>query len=288
VNFVTKILVVFATILSVFLSALVISFAVNADRIKEDYSAEVASKIAAQDSLKAAAFAGATELTDLKRKVDDKEREASGERTRNAEMEKQMTSLLLTNRSLQDTSDRSSALAIQLTNTNDVQTKLISALRKDADDSRTRQAETAKRNAELEKAIADLRRTFEAAENEKKLVREQLAEARSQLEALKQSGATLGTGGSNEPFVYSGPVISGKVEEVSTDAATGARLARISVGTNDNIRENMKLAIQRDTEFVGNLVILKTDLKWAIGKVDLLGRTNIDVQIGDVVRSDLK
>ena len=37
-HFVTKVLVVFATILSVFLSALVISYAVNSDRVASDYS----------------------------------------------------------------------------------------------------------------------------------------------------------------------------------------------------------------------------------------------------------
>ena len=150
-----------------------------------------------------------------------------------------------------------------------------------------KQVEIAKRNAELEKAIADLRRSYEAAENEKKLVREQLAEAKSQLDALRAGGGTLGAVKANEPFVYSGPTITGKVEEVTNDSATGAMLAKISVGSNDNIRDNMKLAIRRDNEFVGNLVILKTDLKFAIGKIDLLGRS-VAVQVGDVVQSNLQ
>lgn len=286
-HFVTKVLVVFATILSVFLSALVISYAVNSDRVASDYTNLQAQLAAVQGSQQALAIENANLLKSLN---DDKQRvstEASEANNKVRDLETRMAQLTSVQRTLQDSSDKSQALATQLATTNGTQTTLIDGLRKDADDSRTKQVEIAKRNAELEKAIADLRRSYDAAENEKKLVREQLAEAKSQLDALRSGGASLGAAKSNEPFTYSGPTITGKVEEVTKDAATGELLAKISVGTNDNVRENMKLAIRRDNEFVGNIVVLKTDLKFAICKIDLLGR-EVAVQVGDVVQSNLQ
>lgn len=286
-HFVTKVLVVFATILSVFLSALVISYAVNSDRVASDYSTLQATLASVQGQQQAKALEHSTQLASLRDESERYKREASEATNSLRALENRMVQMVSTQRSLQDAGDKAQALAGQLATTNGTQTALIEGLRKDADESRTKQVEIAKRNAELEKAIADLRRSYEAAENEKKLVREQLAEAKSQLDALRAGGGALSSAKPNEPFVYTGPTITGKVEEVTNDSSTGALLAKISIGSNDNIHDNMKLAIRRDNEFVGNLVILKTDLKFAIGKIDLLGRT-VQVQVGDTVQSNLQ
>lgn len=283
---VTKIFVIFATILSVFLSALVISFSSNAAKIADDYEAQKARAVAAEAAKAAEAIDAATQLKNEQRKADLSDRSVGELREKNRTLLTDLQLALQTQRALQDAADRNGALAEQLGSTNKAQAALIEALRKDADESRTSQVNTSKKNAELEKALADLRRSYEAAENEKKLVREQLVEAKSQLDALRSSGAAGLTGKTNEPFTYSGPNIAGKIEELSNDAASGASLARISVGSADNIRENMKLAIRRGDEFLGNLVIVKTDLRFAIGRVDLLGR-QVSLQVGDVVQTDL-
>ncbi len=283
---VTKIFVVLAAILSVFLSALVISYSVNADRITQDYVNAVARVKELEDSAATRGLAQATEVAERKAAEDRVKAEQEALRRQIGELQDRLADAIRTARTLQDGNDRVSALSAQLTATNETLTALVTKLRADADDSRKAQVDTAKRNADLEKAIADLRRTYEAAENEKRLVREQLAEARAQIEALRQGGATVGSASSNEPFVYSGPTISGRIEEISTDPATGGLIAKISVGSNDNVRENMKMAIRRENEFVGNLVVVKADLKWAIGRIDLLGRS-VEAKVGDAVQSSL-
>ncbi len=283
---VTKILVVFATIMSVFLSALVISYSVNADRIQADYTNALAAKASAEGSAATQAMALQAHIEEVKTLKGQATKEDTDKANKIRALESQIATMMGSLRALQDSSDKNSALAVQLASTNETQTSLISGLRKDADDSRTSQVTTAKQNAELEKAIADLRRTYEAAENEKKLVREQLAEAKAQIDALRQNGGGVSTSAATEPFNYTGPTISGKVEEISTEAGTGSMLAKISVGTNHNVRENMKMAIRRDNEFIANVVIVKTDLQWAIGRIDLLGRA-VTVRVGDVVQSDL-
>jgi DNA gyrase/topoisomerase IV subunit A len=287
VHFVTKVLVVFATIMSVFLSALVISYAVNSDRVASDYTALQARAASLEGGQAAKALESSTQVASLRDELDRANNEARDAKNKHRDLEARSSELMQSMRTLRDASDRAQALASQLATTNATQTALIDGLRKDADDSRTRQVEIAKRNAELEKAIADLRRSYESAENEKKLVREQLVEAKSQLDALRAGGATLSSAGTSEPFTYTGANISGRVEEVSADGSTGAILAKISVGANDNIRDNMKLAIRRNNEFVANLVIVKTDLRFAIGRVDLLGRP-VSVQVGDTVQSSLQ
>jgi len=287
VHVVTKIFVIFATILSVFLSALVISYSSNASKIADEYQAEVARRVAAESSKAAEAIDAATQLKNEQRKADLADRTVAELRESNRKLLDQFQAALQAQRELQVSSDRNGALAQQLGSTNKTQTDLIMALRSDADESRKSQIDSSRRNAELEKALADLRRSFEATENEKKLVREQLAEAKNQLDALRASGAAgLTSGKASEPFAYTGPNIAGKIEELSTDTASGSALARISVGSADNIRDNMKLAIRRGDEFIGNLVIVKTDLRFAIGRIDLLGR-QVSLQVGDTVQSDL-
>ena len=61
-----------------------------------------------------------------------------------------------------------------------------------------------------------------------------------------------------------------------------ATLVKINLGSNDRIRENQKLFVSRGKDFVANLVILKTDMRFAIAKVDTLSR-KVEVQNGDAV-----
>lgn len=285
---VTKILVVFATVLSVFLSALVISYSVNADRIRNDWKYEQGRRLAAEEGAKAEGLKNAAREQQLNDREKAIESQVSGLLKEKLDLQTQLAREIDKNRSFAEDKDKATALAAQLASTNDVNAQLIVNLRKDADESRVGQADTAKKNAELEKALADMRRSLEAAENEKRLVREQLAEVRSQIEALRAGGTSSAAGNTGgAPIAYRGTPITGRVDEVSADTNTGQTLAKISLGTNDNVKENMKLYVTRDKSFVANLVIVKTDLRWAIARVDTLGQP-VSVQVGDTVKSELQ
>ncbi|QOI99251.1 MAG: hypothetical protein HRU70_01600 [Phycisphaeraceae bacterium] len=288
-HFVTKVFVIGATVLSVFLSALVISFSVNADRIQRDYVNEQARRLSIEDARKTEALTNAAREASLREKEQSLDSRMAGLQQRVRELEAQVAQAVASGRSIQEAADKAAALATQLGNTNEVQTQLIANLRQDADGSRVAQADTARKNAELEKALADLRRSLEAADNEKRLVREQLAEARAQIDALRAGGSvgSASAGRAADPVAFRGPAITGRVEEVSTDSSTGQMLAKISLGTNDNVRENTKLFVTRDTSFIANLVVVRSDLRWAIARVDTLGQP-VSVQVGDTVKSELR
>jgi hypothetical protein len=61
-------------------------------------------------------------------------------------------------------------------------------------------------------------------------------------------------------------------------------MAVVNVGTNNQIRENMKLMIVRGGEFIANFKVTQVDMQWARGEIDYLGR-KVSVQQGDTVQS---
>jgi multidrug efflux pump subunit AcrA (membrane-fusion protein) len=96
------------------------------------------------------------------------------------------------------------------------------------------------------------------------------------------AGAVANT--ASRPFEYTGPVISGRIESVERDVASGKTLAKLSVGSNDRIAKNMILRVVRDGQFIANIVVEQTDLSFSIGAVDTLGRQT-EVRAGDVIVS---
>ena len=134
--------------------------------------------------------------------------------------------------------------------------------------------------------ISDLESQNEVLTQGVRALREQLEEARLSRESGGAMGALSGRSQS-EPFVDTGIPVTGTVESVTTDPSTGATLVKINLGSNDRIRENQKLFVSRGKDFVANLVILKTDMRFAIAKVDTLSR-KVEVQNGDAVTTRLQ
>ncbi|QYU67795.1 hypothetical protein J4558_23400 [Leptolyngbya sp. 15MV] len=142
-----------------------------------------------------------------------------------------------------------------------------------------------KREIELNDRLNDLESQRGVLEGSVRALQEQLAEARRQIEqgGVAAGQAVLGAMGSAEPFVPS-VTIRGRVTRVTTDMATGRPMATINVGSTNQVRENMKLAITRGDRFVANLVVRRVDLQWALGEVQYL-QAGSQVQEGDVAQT---
>jgi hypothetical protein len=137
--------------------------------------------------------------------------------------------------------------------------------------------------------ISDLESQNEVLTQSVRALREQLEEARLAREGGASMGVVSGASlsRSGDPFVDTGIPVTGSIETVSTDPSTGATLVKINLGSNDRIRENQKLFVSRGKDFIANLVVVKTDLRFAIAKVDALSR-KVEVQSGDAVASRLQ
>ncbi|MCC6676398.1 MAG: hypothetical protein IT436_04575 [Phycisphaerales bacterium] len=286
----TKVLVITAAVLSVFLAALTIAYSTNAERIVSQFQAERNLKVAALGALDAAKGQAGEEQArlnaqieklygDLATRTADFNRLEAGITTLQGEKAKALADY----QSLQ-------AKIAELGETAKTQANLITSYRDEVTTLRKNELTYRQQALEMDDRLSDLESQREVLEQTVRALQEQLAEARTQQETLVQGGpgAVSATGlKSAEPFVSSGPLVAGRVESVSKDAATGALLAKINLGSNDLVRENQKLFVGRGGEFVANVVVLKTDLKWSIARIDTLGRA-VEVREGDQVLSRLQ
>ncbi len=278
----TKVLVFVAAILAVFLSALTISYASNAHKITDSLANAQLEVLAARASL---AEWGTREA----RWNSEKEEAVSRFAKAAADLQVELSQLRSENANLKAGKAQAEAAResiagkiAELSELAKSQQTLLATFSGQLSAARKSELDLRSQALGLESKLSDIQSQNEVLDSTVRALREQLAEAKR----VQDGGVarTASASGSSEPFVYTGELIQGRVEQVTADPATGKTLAKINVGTNSNIRENMKLFVIRDGSFVANLIVEKTDLQWAIGRIDTLGRP-VTVGEGDLVWS---
>lgn len=280
---VTKILVVFAAVLCVLLAALTMAYSANADAIVRANRSEVDRRIAAETQSRADVAAAKDELAAASQRNADLANQVAGLEGQIRQLQGERAALTSERRSAELARDAIVNQVDQLTATNKTQAVLIENYRNEVTKLRDQELSFRRREIELNDQLSDLQSQREVLEGSVRALQEQLAEARRQIEAGGTATASSASG-SSQPFTPTFSV-SGRVTAVRTDAATGRPVATINIGSTNNVRENMKLAIVRGERFIANLVVTKTDLGWSTGFVDYLSQQGVTVQEGDVVRS---
>ncbi len=276
----TKAFVVLAAVLSIALSALVIAYAVNTDRIAADYRQ---AKLLA-DSAQARAADANTQAEAVRTRLSAENRtlttalEEKDNSIRRLEAE---IATLRTDKMRAEAARQATENQIkELGETAKTQASIIENFR--AENSTLRQNELAfrQRSLEMESRLVDLESQREVLDQRYRAIMEQFTELKRQAEGGVRTTAAAGM--VDQPFTYTGPRISGRVEEVRMEG--GRQFVRISVGTNDRVARNMKFAVIRGESFLCNLVVTQTDMRWSVGLVDTLGK-DVQVQVGDLIVS---
>lgn len=282
-HIVTKILVVAAAILCVLLAALTMAYAANADAVVRD-NARLRQEVSTANTQASGQVSRANEE---KQVVMQKNADLSNQL---AQLEGQVRQLQSERATLQTEKSRAESERDSIKNqigslgaTSDTQARLIENYRNEVSKLRDNELGWKRREIELNDRLSDLESQREVLEGSVRALQEQLAEARRQIEQGGAAAASASSG-PREPFSPTF-AITGRVTRVQTDMATGKPVATINVGSSNQIRENMKLAIVRGDKFVANIVVKRVDLQWALGEIDYLGQGGGTVQEGDVVRS---
>lgn len=268
---VTKILAVLAAVLSVAVSALTISYASSADRIVSQYETEQTRRENAELALRAAGSTYDARIVELDDQLQQSNNTINEQLAEVSRLQAENVQLRLANRDAEARRASLEANIVQLSVANDKFADIIDNYRSENGDLWDNELRYRSEKLELEDTIADLRSRNTVLDQRARALQEQLAQA--------QGGGDSSSGAL--AFEYSGPPITGSVVEVLSDV-NGRPVARIDLGSNDNIRENMKLYVSRGDNFVANLQIIETDLNTAIGAVDSLGRA-VEVRAGDRV-----
>lgn len=285
----TKVLVIFAAVLSLFLSALVIAYSVNTDRIVADRDAEIARS---QNALAGAASTATQASEERIRAQTEKDTltKALGDATAKLSELERVNADLTRGKAKAEQELQAITLKIaELGETVKTQATLLTGYRDEVSALRKNELRFREQAVQSDDRISDLESQNEVLTQSVRALREQLEEARLAREGGASMGVVSGASlsRSGDPFVDTGISVTGSIETVSTDPSTGATLVKINLGSNDRIRENQKLFVSRGKDFIANLVVVKTDLRFAIAKVDALSR-KVEVQSGDAVASRLQ
>jgi hypothetical protein len=283
VHVLTKVLVVFAAILSVALSALVIAYAVNTDRIASDYGNMQRAKLASDASLASQLAEANTIQARLNAQLLQANAEKAQQQARITSLEGERATVLADKAKAVAQAQETLNKIADLSETSKTQAKIIDSYHEEVSTLRTSENKTRVTMAELDDRINDLESQREVLEQNYRALQEQIAEAKRAQEQLLSGNKA----GSDQPFVSTGPIINGRIEAVQIDPSNKKTIAKINVGTNDRVAKNMQFAVVRGDQFLGNLVVTDPDLKWSVGIVNTLGKP-VEVREGDLVVSRLQ
>lgn len=284
----TKVFVLFASILSVLMAALAISYTVNTDRIVQDYDHAQQAKIAADNALKAERTINSQETITLNATIDQLRGELANMESSLRERESIIADLTIKERQAKASRDSIEGKLTQLTVTVQTQTELIDSYKSELAGLRGEQLRWRDDKIDIESKLSDLTNQVTVYEANERALQEQLAEAKDEIQKVRGGGPLASSSAARTtPTEIPGPLIRGTVQDVKTEAATGDTLVQISLGSNDRIRTNSRLYLNRDGRtYLADLVIIDVDLNHSIGRVKNLqpGQT---IRMGDQAWSRL-
>ena len=287
----TKILIVLLTISSFFLCAIVVTYVATADNYKDKYTAIRTER----DSFKETAAAKTEQYNQKEAEKDALENKL------NSEISKLNTEIGTLKGELKDAEDQKTtwtqrvsdmASVVETTSqTSSETTKLLM----------DRQAELTNLKSEQIKLIAQFDDTsatlleklavIQTLEKEKKQLLEEKIELQNRMDKLLQP-----TGRTPAPVVIvtpkpreiarPAPVIADKIglKGLVTAVDTKNKMASISIGTADGVKEGMKFHVTRADKFICDILIIDTDAEEAVGALELVQE---QPRPGDTVTTNL-
>ncbi len=279
---VTKFLMAFAAVLSILLSAMVIAYAANTDRILQDYGNEQAGRRSAEAALTAGAAQWNTDRANIMADLNAQKTSNQQRDGKLAELENERATLRNEHAEAQRARDSFKARVdefAEIIKTNqtiiDRYSQEVSELRRNELASRTRALET-------EERMANLLGTVEVLQANNRALAEQMVEL--------QQKVAQGAGGTNANAtliaITPNQQIIGRIESVKLDSGSGKTLVQLNVGSNGGVRDGYLFRVVRGGQWVANVVVRKTDLSFCVAEVELTSKDS-QIQIGDAVQTKL-
>jgi len=288
VHILTKVFVLIAALLSIMMAALAISYSVNADRITADYRDALAASDAAMAQLSAVKSAHGQQKAALEQDINALRDELASRDADTRRLEATNSELRIALRQAEAARESISSKIAQLGVTTETQARMIDEYKSEL--SRLHEAELSYRDEkiDLEKAISDLQSQVIVYEQVKRALQEQIQDMQIAMADTTGEGiASSGDSPRDQPVTeIPGPPVSGSIDEVLQNTASGNTLVRINLGSNDRLRENARLYIHRDDTFLGELVVQSVDLNHAVGRVAYTAN-NQQIREGDRVMTKL-
>ena len=279
----TKVFVLIAAVLSIMMASLAIAYSVNTDRVIDDYRDMQAAVDATEAELSSQRASHAQELAARSEEIASLKDELANRNEVTRRLEATTSDLRIRLRQAEAASASITSKIAQLGVTTETQARIIDEYKNEND--RLRDAELAYRDdkIDLEKSISDLESQVIVYEQVKRSLEEQIAEIQTQ---LGNGGSGVAQSGASTPIEMS-RLIQGRIDEVASDPNTGSTRVRINLGSNDDLRKNVRFYIIRNNQtYLGDLIVESVDLNHAVGRVAFVVG-NESVKEGDQVWSKL-
>ncbi|MEM7754386.1 MAG: hypothetical protein AAF297_01985 [Planctomycetota bacterium] len=279
----TKVFVVLAAVLSLLLSALTVTYAVNAESVRQAFEDADRQREAADVALLAQTEMNARERDALRRELESSEQTVSNLRSDMSSLQRSSDQLRKDLNDARLEADQVRAQITQFGVATDTQSTLIANYREEVTRLRENELDFRDERLALEDRIADQASQILVLEQQRRALEERIAELREAAE-----GGTVGEGSGDGPVVTLDRFVRGRVDQVSSDPASGEPLVQIDLGSSDGLARNTVLYVVRDGNvYVADIVVQSVDLQTSTAEVTLTadGRS---VRPGDEVRSRIR
>lgn len=278
---VTKFLMAFAAVLSIFLSAMVIAYAANTDRILQDYGNVQAGMTAADAQYKSGVAQWSSERGNIQGELDKLKSQTQQKDNQLAELELERASLRNERSEAQRARDSFKARVDEFAEIIKTNQTIIDRYSQEVSELRRNELASRTRVLESEERMTNLLSQVDVLQANNRTLAEQMFELQSRPAG---GGTTIGNAG----LIPSEATrqIMGKVESVQLDRASGKTLVQLSVGSNTGVANGMTFRVVRGGDFVASVVVTRTDLAFSIAEVSI--SNNKDIQVGDDIRTKLQ
>lgn len=283
----TKIFVVLAALLSLLVSALAITYSINAERIADEYADARQKADAATANLRVSTENHQLEVTQMRGQLETKNLEIADLRQELDASRYDAQQLAAEKREAEAQTAAVQTQVAQFGVTADNLTELVETYRDEVTLLRGKELTNRDQRLDLEDTIADQASRLQVFNQTVRALREQLRDAQRTIQELSSGRTVARSSGAAESLrTIPGTVVFGRVEDVRAEADSGRTLVQVDLGSNDGVQAQTELDIVRGNDYVGTIVVDDVDLQVSVGYVRL---TNGDFRIrtGDEVRSRL-
>lgn len=271
----TKFLVILAAILAILLSGLAIALTGNIEAVRSEFKG-----LKAEAAAFSAAAANAEARAGRARELHEQDRASwtsqlsQLEQDRNS-LEGEVKSLAAENKRLALSQQAYESRIDQFVALTEQQIQLAESRQRELQLLRNKETDAARKEIELTDRINDL-------EGETEVQRETIRALQEELVASREGDSYAAGSDAASGFIRAPGTLRARITDVRA-GADGTLLVSIDAGSNDLLRERMKVNVVRNGAYLGSVVLQTVDLNESVGRVVLRRDSNIVLQPGDLV-----
>jgi len=276
----TKFLVILAAVLSVLLSGLAIAYTSNADRLVREVSEERAAAAAAKANAAEANAAAERIRASLEQKIAALESELTQFTDAFNEVDSENRRLLSENKRLELKESTYEARIDDFSAQIEAFRNIVAEAQQDVTRLQQEQLQAISKEIDLTDRINDLEGQLEVAQETNRALQEQLVSLQDQLAQARTGGPITEAAGQRDVVLRAPEALRARVTGVQQDV-NDSTMVSINAGSNDMLKERMKLNVVRGNEWLASIVLVRVDLNEAIGRVDITKGPDVTIQPGD-------